>query len=282
MQNYVHKSSQSEFAPDSKVKKSYDANSFQDNRPQAIMQNKLQNSANNSFRSVQLKAFTQGMNHSQPIVQRATKVYNDKSQTYNFGTGTVETGSVMEVGLDPKDMKEGQSANLNVSQDEMMGAIRDKYGIVGGNVVKGHLWNDNLGGSALNKNLYPITKAANADHLGFVENAVKTQIWTHQNPVYYSVEVDAEPDINDPSADFDCEVRAWDPLTEKIGKLLYPAVTIKSDLNDVGAYGEAYETYTGDEAERQKRPRKPKWAKNPKTTVGALTKLEYAERLKQK
>lgn len=218
---------------------------------------------------------------SDKTAQLSTIVYSEQDQDYSFGSKKMNVGKVMEVGLDPNDMEQGQSANLNTSQNEMMDAIRGQWGISGGGLVKGHLWNDNLGGSAMNYNLYPITKAANSDHLGFVENLAKHLVWGRQ-PIYYSVEVDAVPDITEPKAEFDCEVREWDPQTEKIGNLVSEPVTITSDLRDVGAYNEAYETYTGNPADRQKRPRKPKWAKNPKTRVGELTKQELWERENQK
>lgn len=206
-------------------------------------------------------------------IQRKTTILSLKGQTYNYGTGKVEVGDVVEVGLDPQDMHQGQSANLNVGQNDMMTAIRTMWGIRGGDVVKGHLWNDNLGGSALNINLYPITKAANSDHLGYVENKAKECI-ARQIPIYYKVEVDAKPDITEPTADFDCEIRQWDPISGMPGKLLIEPVTVSSDLRTVHAYNEAYETYTGYVADRQKRPRLPKWLKSPKTRIGELTQQE--------
>lgn len=217
---------------------------------------------------------------SREPIQLKTQILSKQDQQYNFGTGSINVGRFVEVGLDPNDMHQGQSANLNTAQDDMMSAIRSKWGITGGGLVKGHLWNDNLGGSAMNYNLYPITKAANSDHLGYVENKAKEYVWNKQ-PIYYRVEVDANPVITDPKADFDCEIRSWDPTTGKLGSRLFGPVTIESDLNNVGAYNEAYETYTGNTADRQKRPKKPKWAQNPKTRVGELTKQELKERQNQ-
>ena len=217
---------------------------------------------------------------SREPIQLKTQILSQQDQQYNFGTGSINVGKFVEVGLDPNDMHQGQSANLNTAQDDMMSAIRSKWGITGGGLVKGHLWNDNLGGSAMNYNLYPITKAANSDHLGYVENKAKEYVWNKQ-PIYYRVEVDANPVITDSKADFDCEIRSWDPTTGKLGSRLFGPVTIESDLNNVGAYNEAYETYTGNTADRQKRPKKPKWAQNPKTRVGELTKQELKERQNQ-
>ncbi len=241
---------------------------FNDSRAEVAAQLKLQEIARNS-------------SHPTAAIQLQTKLLSWQDQDYNFGTGSINVGKFMEVGLDPNNMQQGQSANLNTSQDQMMSAIRNQWGITGGELVKGHLWNDNLGGSAMNYNLYPITKAANSDHLGYVENKAKEYVWNHRKPIYYRVEVDANPDINDPKAEFDCEIREWDPNTDALGSLLFGPVTIESDLNDVGAYNEAYETYTGNPADRQKRPKKPKWAKNPKTKVGELTKQELLDRRNQ-
>ncbi len=241
---------------------------FIDSRAELTAQLKLQEIARNS-------------SHPNTAIQLQTKLLSWQDQDYNFGTGSINVGKFMEVGLDPNNMQQGQSANLNTSQDDMMSAIRNQWGITGGGLVKGHLWNDNLGGSAMNYNLYPITKAANSDHLGYVENKAKEYVWSHGKPIYYRVEVDANPDINDPKAEFDCEIREWDPNTEALGSLLFGPVTIESDLNDVGAYNEAYETYTGNPADRQKRPKKPKWAKTPKTKVGELTKKELLDRQNQ-
>lgn len=249
-----------------------------DNRPKAKQSAQLQTMANTHITKEQQLIQKTGKHNKS--TQLKSKVYTQKDQTYNFGSGKINVGEIMEVGLDPTDMRQGQSANLNTSQDEMMSAIRGQWGIKGGDLVKGHLWNDNLGGEAMNYNLYPITKAANSDHLGYVENAAKELIW-NKRPIYYKVEVDAKPDINEAKADFDCEIRDWDPKTGALGKHVLPPVTIESDLNNVRANNEAYETYTGYYADRQKTPKKPKWAKKPKTKVGELTKQEFIDRQNQ-
>lgn len=217
--------------------------------------------------------------YSSPI-QRLTQILSQGSQMYTYGPGkTVETGSYVEVGLDPNQMLQGQSANLNTGQDEMMEYIRRKWNITGGDLVKGHLWNDNLGGDALNHNLYPITKAANSDHLGYVENKAKEYIY-NGHPIYYRVEVDATPNIEEPIAEFDCEIREWNPnVPNAVGKNLFGPVTIYSDLRSVHAYNEAYVTYTGEKADRQKRPPKPYWLKSPKTKVGELSRDEWLNRI---
>lgn len=211
-------------------------------------------------------------------IQRQT-YFNQRGQTYHWrdehnADKTTEVGKSVEVWLDPNSMIQGQSANLNTSQDGMMGAIRNRWNIWGGGIVKGHLWNDNLGGNALNNNLYPITKAANADHLRYIENVAKSFVF-QKIPIYYKVEVDANPYIDEPIAEFDCEVREWNPQRPcYAGNLLHSPITIHSDLRNVGAYNEAYETYTGLCPRRVGNPRFPNWLRSPKTKVSDLTDQE--------
>ena len=219
--------------------------------------------------------------YSTKIIQKATKIFTQEGQQYSWNGNNTIVGDVVEVGLDPIDMIQGQSANLNNAQDDMMKAIRQYWGINGGDIVKGHLWNDNLGGSALNINLFTITRAANKDHLTYVENLAKRYIY-NGFPIYYKVEVDAEPRIDKPIAEFDCEIHQWNPYKPTIiGPLLAEPITIRSDLNDVGAYNEAYETYTGYSPDKIKAPKLPKWLKRPKTKVGELTKNELFSRNSQ-
>lgn len=215
------------------------------------------------------------------VMQRES-YYKNTSQTYDYGTDEVQVGKKMEAWLHPNDMRQGQSSGLNVGQDEMMDTIRDVYGIKGNNVVKGHLLNDNLGGLALNDNLYPITGAANKNHLNYVENAVKQANWIQAKGLYYKVEVDANPTIDDPEADFDCVLKEWNPKTNDLGKDIIPPTSIPSDLEDVAGKGyhlAPFNTYTGEEVNPVKRPRKPKSALKPKTKVSELTKQEKEDRL---
>ena len=89
---------------------------FNDSRAEVAAQLKLQEIARNS---------------SQPTaaIQLQTKLLSWQDQDYNFGTGSINVGKFMEVGLDPNNMQQGQSANLNTSQDQMMAAIRNQLGI---------------------------------------------------------------------------------------------------------------------------------------------------------
>lgn len=212
-------------------------------------------------------------------LQRNTIVFEQKEQTYDWLYGRTNVGKIVRVGLDPDNMIQGQSANLNVAQDAMMCQIRKLWGIKGGNLVKGHLWNDNLGGSALNSNLFPITKAANSDHLYTVENVAKDYIYNRKRPIYYQVEVIANPNILSPKANFVCEIREWDPLTPfLIGNLLHGPVMVSSNLLNVGAYGKARVLNSWSKAKLYASPRKPWWIKNPKKKVYELTKPELRRR----
>ena len=244
---------------------------FVDNRPEAITQRKLIKAVNNSPRAMQVKG---------KVNQLKSEVIN-RDQNYNYLSGSIKVGSEMEAWLDPSDMPVGQSANLNTSQNDMMDRIRQYWGITGGDVVKGHLLNDNMGGTAMNYNLYPITRGANKDHLSFVENAVKQRIWSDQLGLYYKVSVDANPEISKPEADFDCEIKEWNPKSKKIGGYVMPPVTIPSDLRKVRDTGQAFVTHDGNFLNPIKRPKKPSWSTKPKNRVSDLNQQEYDDRMEQ-
>jgi hypothetical protein len=213
----------------------------------------------------------QGHGLSDPL-QRKT-VINNVGQTYNYGSGTTTVGKSMEAWLDPDDVPRGWSANLNSSQDAMMSAIREYWGIEGGDVVKGHLLNDNLGGTALGENLYPITRGANKDHLSFAENAVKTHVWTKQNGMYYSVNVYGTPNIYENVAYFDCVFKEWDTAKpgDKSGKAVTPSVTVFSNLESARSTGMVWGFGHKSTPSRHKAPKKPKGFEGPKTKVSELS-----------
>lgn len=218
--------------------------------------------------------------NSQPLQRKST--IKNYGQTYDYDTGTVTVGKKMQAWLDFNDIPQGQSANLNEGQTDMMDAIREYWNIVGGDVVKGHLLNDNLGGTIDNDNLYPITRGANKNHLNYVENGVKRALWIDKSPgVYYKVKVDAVPDISEAKADFDCELRYWDPKKNIVGNKVMEPRTIPSNLEDVRSKDDnsvPFETYTGDDVDMISRPKKPKWALKPKTRVSELTPAEKKRR----
>lgn len=212
-------------------------------------------------------------------LQRKT-VINNVGQTYNYATGTATVGKSMEAWLDPDDPRQGWSAGVNNAQDSMMSAIRDLWGIDGSDLVKGHLLNDNLGGTALGENLYPITRGANKDHEIFAENAVKKRLWGDKLGMYYRVDVKGTPDIFDNVAYFDCVFKEWDTDDpgDTTGKDVIPAITVFSDLNSVRTTKNVWTMGKVGEPSRTKRTKKPVDFKAPKTRVGDLTKKEKKRR----
>lgn len=203
---------------------------------------------------------------------------NNYSQSYTYAKNKTQmVGKTMEAWLDPAQPIRGQSANLNTSQDDMMNTIRDSYGIKGGNVVKGHLLNDNLGGSALSNNLFPITKGANSAHLGYVENVAKLELWKQGQGIYYRVDVDGAANINTPEARFICLIKEWNPKTNKTGDQLLN-VGVTSNLNDYGSKGAYHDVEdmddSSEEVDREKNPKKPPGFSNPANSVGGLEDFE--------
>lgn len=214
---------------------------------------------------------------STKTTQLKTTIVN-YSQSYTYAKNKTQmVGKTMEAWLDPAQPIRGQSANLNTSQDDMMNTIREGYGIKGGNVVKGHLLNDNLGGSALSNNLFPITKGANSAHLGYVENVAKLELWKQGQGIYYRVDVEGAANINTPEAKFICLIKEWNPKTDKTGGQLLK-VGVTSNLNDYGSKGAYHDVEDMDdsdeEVDREKNPKKPPGFVNPATKVGDLADFE--------
>lgn len=212
--------------------------------------------------------------NADPVQMKTTINYSGQNYTYAKNK-TQMVGKLMEAHLDPAEPIRGQSANVNKSQDTMMQAIRDNWGIKGGNLVKGHLLNDNLGGNALSYNLYPISKPANSAHLGYVENLAKQELWKHGHGLYYKVAVDGKPNVNTATSAFKCELKVWNPKTKKYGEQLLK-LNVNSDLNDVkskDAYHDVYDVYSSD-PDRYGNPLKPKGFKEPTKSVGNLSDTE--------
>jgi hypothetical protein len=160
----------------------------------------------------------------------------------------------------------------------MMSTIRGAWKITGGAVVKGHMLNDNLGGTALNNNLYPITRAANKDHLMYVENLVKQAVW-HSGGVHYRVRVDGVPDITHPQAVFHTDFETWNPSTGVTGPKT--AIDVPSDLRSISAYHQAFVPGSTVDPDTASNPSKPSGFHGPATTVGALSQQEQQDRINQ-
>jgi hypothetical protein len=172
------------------------ASSLIDNRPGTVSQ----------LKTIEPPSPTQGQ--SAPI-QMKSKVQTT-GQTFSWGPHKTIVGSHMKAWLDPNYPLKGESANINTDQNAMMTALRAHYVINGGDLVKGHLLNDNLGGKALNNNLFPITRAANKQHLVTTENYAKAQLWTHGTPIWYTVGVSGKADANQHTHQFNVALGPWD------------------------------------------------------------------------
>ncbi|NOU49255.1 hypothetical protein HG263_01640 [Pseudoalteromonas sp. JBTF-M23] len=181
----------------------------------------------------------QSLANQQPI-QRKTVIENiGQSCTYGPATNaqTVTVGHTMNAWLDPADPVRGQSASVNASQDNLMAWIKSVYPQAKGAMsVKGHLLNDNLGGTALDNNLYPISKGANGKHLSTSENYVKNALWKDKTAVKYSVSVSGATNYtsansSNAKATFHAVVSPWNDVTDtsKVGATAYTA-NITSDL----------------------------------------------------
>ncbi|HNX01982.1 MAG TPA: hypothetical protein PKK33_11485 [Candidatus Cloacimonadota bacterium] len=189
---------------------------FKDNRSEVVSQRNLHTLLNSN------------------LIQRKTVIENyGQTCTYGsvFNPQNVVVGHTMNAWLDPDNPIRGQSANVNTSQDNLMAWIKNIYPLAKGAMsVKGHLLNDNLGGTALDNNLYPISKGANGMHLSTAENYVKNAVWKDKKAVKYSVEVNGSTDYtgaNDTNAlaTFQTSVSPWNDVNnkEKISEPIYTA-----------------------------------------------------------
>lgn len=207
------------------------------------------------------------------VVQAKSYVKNT-GQTFTWGKHKTIVGKKMEAWLDPNDPVQGESANINADQTPMMDALRAHYVINGGDLVKGHLLNDNLGGKALNNNLFPITRAANKLHLQTTENYAKSALWTHKTPIWYTVEVGGAADANQTSHTFDVKLGKWDMKNNKLdGAAVQGAIT--SNMGDPrdyeGANSDDMDTYS---AGTLKAAVAKKLALHPHNKVSGMSKHE--------
>lgn len=174
------------------------------------------------------------------VIQQKSKVTN-KGQDFKWGGKTTVVGKEMEAWLDPKEPVQGEEANINTKQDPMMQAIRNKYKATltsGCLLVKGHLLNANLGGKALNNNLFPITKTANAEHLRTAENVVKNKIWKDRTPTYYKVGIDGSPSIDTTDHTMKISWGDWDGKASGVISNM-KNVSVPSKFNDIKTNGGA-------------------------------------------
>jgi hypothetical protein len=209
---------------------------------------------------------------------QAKSVVRNYGQAFTWGPNSTIVGKKMEAWLDPNDPVQGESANINVDQSAMMDQIRHSYGIHGGDVVKGHLLNDNLGGKALNNNLFPISRAANKQHLVTTENYAKAALWTHKTPIWYTVEVGGTPDLAHGAHQFNVALGNWDMVHDVNGPAKVSG-SITSDLgkpkdNDI-ANSDDLDSYS---AGTLKTAMSNGVARHPHTTVGGMSAHEQSYR----
>lgn len=203
-------------------------------------------------------------------------------QSFNWEDGNTIVGKSMKAWLEPGSLLQGESANINTDQNPMMEAIRDRYGIVGGDLVKGHLLNDNLGGKALNNNLFPITRAANKQHLLTTENWAKDTLWTQQKPLWYMVDVIGSANIDTGQHAFRVRLGEWGGGTDYTSKNMGD-VEVSGDItSDLGEPRDS-ETANGDEmdtfsAETLKKATQSGMALVPRKNVGDMSEGEQAAR----
>lgn len=172
-----------------------------------------------------------GVLHGTEVLQAKSKVQN-AGQTFTWGGKKTIVGSKMKAWLDPGDPLKGEEATVNTNQTLMMDALRLKYGIQGGDLVRGHLLNDNLGGKAMNNNLFPITRKANKAHLLTTENFAKKELWENKNALWYTVNVTGTADENTPKHSFDVAIGPWDMNYNVEGA----AALTGSIVSDLGNY----------------------------------------------
>lgn len=212
-------------------------------------------------------------------IQLKSRVINH-GQDFTWGFNKTKVGHGMKAWLEPGSLVQGESANLNKDQDNMMHAIRYKHGLVGGDLVKGHLLNDNLGGKAMNNNLFPITRAANKQHLLTVENYAKQALWGDQFPIWYTVEVEGTPNVNASQHGFKVQIGRWAGGTNYNAEA--PAEISGTITSNLGAPKD-YDGSNTDDLERHT-ANTLKWAvqnglaKTPKTSVSSLNQEEYNAR----
>ena len=170
------------------------------------------------------------------VFQRVTEIAHTPDYVTvgpSSDTKNYRVGKSMTAKLDVNDPVVGTATGTNWT---WMQYLRKQYPRAG--VVRGHLLNHDLGGYAVDINLYPISTQANADHSEHVEQKVKKMLNTQGGKaaakqaykrVFYSVTV-AETTAHDPSeAKFDC---AW-KLEDGTGAV---TKSIESKLSHTGKY----------------------------------------------
>ena len=173
--------------------------SFSDNRPDAVQLREMKESANNSPQAKQISrmqevsGFAQSNSGSSPIQLKTKITHTTKPFTYpqNGNNVTEPVGAEMSAYLDPTDavVGTGTDTSAGAPQLDLLHSLN-----ANNRMVRGHLLNHDLGGFAVEENLYPITTSANNKHKTHVENPVGQALQAahalnNGSGVYYSVKV---------------------------------------------------------------------------------------------
>ncbi|GAB5417885.1 MAG: hypothetical protein Crog4KO_23670 [Crocinitomicaceae bacterium] len=162
--------------------------------------------------------------------QLATKIQHTVGSLNILDADRV-VGVRMNAHLEPDDPVVGSATGKNT---EWMQWIRKQHPKA--NVVRGHLLNHDLGGFAMEENLFPISTKANSDHSTEVEQKVKGALtWANSNEghVDYSVNVNQQDSYK--KAQFQCDWAVYDKYGAKQDG---EAKNIQSELGkDVGGFG---------------------------------------------
>jgi hypothetical protein len=262
----VQKKSNSVSAASQQPGKSPAAGFLVDNRGDSVAQRKLN----------EMKPVWSGSMNGEVV--QAKSIVKNQGQAFVWGPNKTMVGHHMKAWLDPKSPLQGESANINKDQTPMMDALRKHYVINGGDLVKGHLLNDNLGGKALSNNLFPITRAANKQHLVTTENYAKKELWTNSRPLWYTVDVTGVPNATKPQHAFSVALGEWNMATGKEGPKVVGGniVSNMGDPRDMdGANPDDLDSYSaGTLREAMKKGR----ALHPHTKVGTMNAAESKAR----
>ncbi len=116
-----------------------------------------------------------GQTYAYPIYSEQTDPVTGQMKYVYSGTTETETvGGTTIAHLDPTDPQTGSTPS---GQDQMMDNLRMRYGLVGSQLVRGHLLNHDLGGEGVEDNMFPITGEANRMHSHNAEQQIKSMLY---------------------------------------------------------------------------------------------------------
>jgi len=155
------------------------------------------------------------------LIENKTSTYNfesinplsNKKEKHSFTAGSKMTAEYLS--FDHPTGKETSSTELKKPFKSLISGAR-KGETTEFKYVRGHLLNHNLGGTAQDKNLFPITARANSDHLTKIEADAKNRVNDKGELVHYKVEVIKyeaginSDDITFINSDFKCTLGTYD------------------------------------------------------------------------